>query len=196
MSINYEFLLAKINELELRIFELECKVNMLEESNQDEDVEFEIIPKERQELELQYNQNKDTGLKVEEFVQTNVKKYNSRMEHFLFDGKSYKKSRLVLAVIKKYVSEHPSISEEELEDAFPSRAFRLSTFGCVRDLNKIPDNHKGILKGSVKRYFLGDDLIKLEDGTMMAVCTQWGTNIGLFIEFVKKYGYEITLEQF
>ena len=163
MSINYEYLLSKINELERKVFELELKVNKLENSTQ-----------------------------TKQPTQEEEKKYNTRIERYLFEGNYYKKSRLVLAVINKYVYDHPNITAEELDEAFPSRKFKLSTFSCVKKFENIPANHKDPEK--VKRYFIDEDtLITLNDGTKMAVCTQWGTNIILFIEHVKKFGYEISL---
>lgn len=162
MVINYEFLLSRINELELKVFELESKVKELENSKQ-----------------------------IEEHIKLNEVKPNTRIEKYLFDGKCYKKSRLVLAVINKYVKDNPNISAEELEQAFPSSEFKLSTFKCVIKDENIPAKHRK----PVKRYFIDEDEIELKDGTMMAVCTQWGKeNIGLFIEYVEKYGYVIKLD--
>jgi hypothetical protein len=160
MNTDYDFLLLKINELERKVFELEMKVNSFEKTNND-------------------------SITLDE-----EKKNNTRIERYLFNGNVYKKSKLVLAVIKQYVVDHPNINASELIEAFPSKEFKLSTFSCVIKLANIPSKHLN----PVKRYFVSDDLvITLKDGTKVAVCTQWGTNINLFIDFVKKYGYEIVL---
>jgi hypothetical protein len=160
MNTDYDFLLLKINELERKVFELEMKVNSFEKANND-------------------------SITLDEEI-----KINTRIERYLFNGNVYKKSKLVLAVIKQYVVDHPNINASELIEAFPSKEFKLSTFSCVIELANIPSKHLN----PVKRYFVSDDLvITLKDGTKVAVCTQWGTNINLFIDFVKKYGYEIVL---
>lgn len=162
MNQNDEFLLSKINELERKVFELEKRVKALEGEKNILDI---VSPDE-------------TGL--EEGLQ------NTRTERYIFDGNVYKKSRLVLAVIKKYVDQHPGITVDELNNAFPSRVFK-SSYSCVMDVNLIPQKQ---IK-PVKRYFV-DETIQLNDGTNVAVCTQWGYNTKYFIEYVtKKYGFVI-----
>ena len=165
MNLNEEFLLSKINNLEKQLFELEKRVKDIEARNV---VFTELV-------------NNETILAPEN-------KPNTRIERYLFDGKDYKKSKLVLAVIKKYVSDHPDINAEELDAAFPRFEFKLGSFSCVKKFDEIPPNYLH----PVKRYFIDEDqLIVLADGTKMAVCTQWGANIAYFIEFVKRYGYQI-----
>lgn len=165
MSNSEKFLLSKINQLEQKVFELEQRIQRVEGSIK-------------------------TYTQVSLFESTtgeNVKT-NTRTEKYLFDGKVYKKSKLVLAVIKKYVENNPNITAEELEREFSSREFNLSTFSCVKEVSSIPEKQLN----PVKRYYTDEDsIITLVDGTQMAVCTQWGSNIGLFIEFVKRYGVEI-----
>lgn len=96
---------------------------------------------------------------------------------YLFEGKTYGKSRLVLAVVKKYVEDHHPTTFDELESAFPSSI--QGSLGVVRRIEDVSNKYKGI--GGVKRYFV-DDVICLASGEQVIVCTQWGTNIDRFIE--------------
>ena len=159
MKQNDEFLLSKINELERKLFELGKRVEILE------------------------SQNNKLGLGDSVFEES---RQNTRIERYFFEGKVYKKSRLVLAVINKYVELHSGITVDELNKAFPAREFK-SSYACVMDVDLIPEKQ---IK-PVKRYFV-DEPIVLADGTYVAVCTQWGNNTKLFIEYViNKYGFVI-----
>jgi hypothetical protein len=108
---------------------------------------------------------------------------------YMFDGRTYGKSRLVLAVVKQYVKDHHPTTFEKLELAFPGDI--QGSLGVVRLMDSVSDKYKGI--GGVKRYFVNDDeIIRLESGEKVIVCTQWGTNIGRFIEHaVDKLDYKI-----
>lgn len=99
---------------------------------------------------------------------------------YLFEGNTYGKSRLVLAVVKKYVEDHHPATFDELESVFPSSL--QGSLGVVRRIDEVSDKYKGI--GGVKRYFV-DDVINLVSGEKVVVCTQWGANIERFIDHVK-----------
>lgn len=158
---NYEFLLLKINELERKNFELEARIKKLEEKS-------------------------NTIIKITSKDNDNLVETNTRTERYMFNGNIYKKSKLVLAVIKYYIELNSNITLDELSKEFPSYEFK-SSYQCVMDINLIPDKQKE----PVKRFFIDDPII-LRDGTNVAVCTQWGQNINLFIAYVtKKYGFVI-----
>lgn len=108
---------------------------------------------------------------------------------YMFDGRTYGKSRLVLAVVKQYVKDHHPTTFEKLELAFPGDL--QGSLGVVRLIDSVSDKYKGI--GGVKRYFVNDDeIIRLESGEKVIVCTQWGTNIDRFIEHtMRETGYRI-----
>ncbi len=162
MTQNYEFWLSKINELERKVFELEKKVNTLKGVREP---------------------RRTTRIDDDPHGEHRI---NTRIERYKFDGEVYKKSRLVLAVIKKYIETHPGITLDELNRAFPQHEFRCP-FPCVMNV----DNVTGRLLTPVKRYFV-DEPITLSDGTNIAVCTQWGLNTRLFIDYVtENYGFEI-----
>ena len=109
---------------------------------------------------------------------------------YLFDGQTYGKSRLVLAVVTKYVQEHKPRTYDELEEAFPSRI--QGSLGVVRCINDVSDKYKGI--GGVKRYFVNEnEIIHLPSGEQVIVCTQFGaTNTEQFVEHATNtLGYTI-----
>ena len=109
---------------------------------------------------------------------------------YLFDGQTYGKSRLVLAVVTKYVQEHKPTTYDELEEAFPSRI--QGSLGVVRCINDVSDKYKGI--GGVKRYFVNEnEIIHLPSGEQVIVCTQFGaTNTEQFVEHATNtLGYTI-----
>lgn len=107
---------------------------------------------------------------------------------YIFEGNTYGKSRLVLAVVKKYVEDHHPATFDELEKAFPSSI--QGSLGVVRRIEDVSDKYKGI--GGVKRYFV-DDVLCLASNEHVIVCTQFGaTNTEKFIDHVmNKLGYTI-----
>ena len=107
---------------------------------------------------------------------------------YIFEGNTYGKSRLVLAVVKKYVKDHQPTTFAELESVFPSNI--QGSLGIVRRIGDVSDKYKGI--GGVKRYFV-DDVICLASGEQVIVCTQFGaTNTKDFVDHaVNKLGYTI-----
>jgi hypothetical protein len=79
------------------------------------------------------------------------------------------KGRLVLVLVRAYVEKKPNVSLSQLQDTFKSKEIQ-PRFGVVEDLKKA----KAFSKNNVDRFFLkNDDLIKLANGTKIAVCTQW-----------------------
>lgn len=137
------------------------------------------------ELENRINQIEESTNENKKTPNTYSRKDTTRYE---FNGLVYKKSRLVLAVVTQYVLEHPGISLKELQDEFPASEFNLGTYSCVKNINDIPSNQ---IK-PVKRYFIDkSEIITLQDGTKVAVCTQWSIKtIELFINYINKFGYK------
>jgi hypothetical protein len=100
---------------------------------------------------------------------------------YLFNGKSYGKGRLVLAVLQNYVENNPEITVSQLNSIFPKHLQGTEMFateteakGRVRILNFIKPN----------------ELIMLKDETI-AVSNQWGRNITKFIDHCKIMGIKI-----
>lgn len=110
---------------------------------------------------------------------------------YRFMGKTYGKSRLVLAVVKQYVEDNQSATFEKLNEAFPDEL--QGSLGIVRRIEDVSDKYKG--NGGVKRYFVGEnEIIHLNSGEQVIVCTQWGAS--RIEEFIKNafygLGYEIS----
>ena len=80
-----------------------------------------------------------------------------------FDGSEYNKSRLVLAIVKKYISDNPSAIYSDLQNVFP---IRLSSKPLVRLKTDVTATE---LKN--RRVFV-NDMITLGDGTDVFVNSQ------------------------
>ena len=109
------------------------------------------------------------------------------MTKYLFEGKLYGKSRLVLAVVRKYVETHPNIKVRDLEITFDKSL--QGSLGVVRELEEVKMN----VSDYSKRFFIKpQEEIRLIDGTCV-VCTQWGIgNIDWIVDYaVEDLGYEI-----
>ena len=136
----------------------------------------QIIPLlEAKEYQIQ-KQNKSMKEKAGKESAKNYTKYK-------FDGKKHSKNRLVLAVVKKYLSKNPNITYEELEVIFPKNT--QGSLGVFSDLDNIKDS---------SRYFTEEDeILTLQDGRQIAVSTQWGKpTIDIFLEAIRDLEYEIT----
>ena len=104
---------------------------------------------------------------------------------YIFEGNVYGKSRLVLAVVKAYVRDNPTIVYSNLKTIFFDQL--QGSTGVIAT----PVEAKNRRKDPEKRFF-SRETIYLKDGTKVWVCTQWGiANIYKFIDRVKKLGYAI-----
>lgn len=104
-----------------------------------------------------------------------------------FEGTSYGKGKLVLAVLKHHVAERDEIDFSELEKHFPKKLQGSSgVFSSIEMANRIYEDTNR------KRHFLKqEELIKLADSTI-AVSNQWGIgNIDQFIDEARELGHEI-----
>lgn len=118
------------------------------------------------------------------FKNTNSKKDTSKYQ---FDGKQFGKGRLVLEVIKKFVTQKTSTTYSELEMAFPKACQgNMGVFSTLDEANKI------FSRTNLKRHFLKpDEIIELGD-TKIAVSNQWGVgNIDGFIKRAEENGFKI-----
>ncbi len=104
-----------------------------------------------------------------------------------FKGEMYGKGRLVLAIVKRYVADHPGITYAQLEEAFP-RAVQGS-FGVVATIDAA--NHIYASSGR-KRYFLEpEEQIELVD-SKIAVSREWGVgNIERLLVRAASLGYAV-----
>ena len=121
--------------------------------------------------------------KLLKVTEPSEKPTNRDKTHYMFENKILPKNRLVLAVIKKYVSEH-NPTFEELQSVFDkSLQGSRNVVETMGNAQKISD--------CAKRYFV-KDAIPLKDGTLVVVCTQWGIfNIVKFEKLAESLGYHI-----
>lgn len=129
-------------------------------------------------------QEEDTRKKVQEALTSlsSGKDYTK----YIFNGNKYGKNRLVLAVIKDYVKNNPSITYQKLQTVFPNSLQGTETFTTETEAKQKTDRRNFIKK---------NELITLADATI-AVSTQWGlANIEPFINHCKKMNLDIKATQ-
>ena len=104
---------------------------------------------------------------------------------YMFNGNVYLKNKLVLAVIKDYVSKNQAITCNELKTVFDKSL--QGSIGVVE--NEIIAKQR---KDYQVRFFeKEDEVLRLVDGNML-VCSQWGIlNISNSIKRAGQLGYEI-----
>lgn len=104
---------------------------------------------------------------------------------YMFNGNVYLKNRLVLAIIKEFVSQNPNITCGELKAAFNKSLQGSIGVVEIENIAKRRSDYK------VRFFAEEDEIIKLSDGNML-VCSQWGiTNIPSFIKRAKQLGFQI-----
>lgn len=119
---------------------------------------------------------------IEYYQQSNGKRDTTR---YLFNGYIYLKNRLVLAIVKAYVSKSNVITRQQLKQVFDKSL--QGSIGVVENIEIA--KHRS---DYYKRFFIRDDeIIHLSDGDMY-VCTQWGIgNIPNFIKRAEQLGFDI-----
>jgi len=110
---------------------------------------------------------------------------------YRFENKTYGKGQLVLAVITHHVSQNPNITFAELKNAFPNDC--QVDVGSKRKSGSVFTTVKEAYSSGTKRHFTNSDqIIRLSDGTHIAVSDQWGVkNIPNFRKYAEKLGYKI-----
>ena len=98
----------------------------------------------------------------------------------------YNQTRFVLAVVKAYVRDNPSVTYHGLRVAFPDSL--QGSWGVI----STPKEVRVRTEDPNKRYHM-DDLILLADGTNVCVCSQWGRGLNTerFIAHTRKLGYTV-----
>jgi hypothetical protein len=121
-----------------------------------------------------------------------TKKTKRDFTSYRFDGDVLGKGRLALAIVKRYVADHPGTTAATLKQAFPDSLQAASPIQyskvqvVVAKLHEIPDAER-------KRFFLSDgEVIALADGEV-AVSREWNrVNILNLIERAEGFGYSIS----
>lgn len=104
---------------------------------------------------------------------------------YMFNGNVYLKNKLVLAVIKDYISKNQSITCNDLKTVFDKSL--QGSIGVV-EYENIAKQRKDY---QVRFFEKEDEILRLVDGNML-VCSQWGIlNISNFIKRAEQLGYEI-----
>jgi len=164
----------------------------------------EIIPLLKQEMEPMINKirgnfqieatyEKGSGLEMSVVIPTERKKDNQSVQesrnitkYSIDGGEPLNKRRFVLAVIKKYVENHPEVTYDQLRAMFPDSLSNSPLHGVFRpyeDIKRKLQNQPDL----VKRFFLEkEDLITLSEGTKLTVYNQWGQNFASFLEVAKQ----------
>ena len=106
---------------------------------------------------------------------------------YMLDGVKHGKSRLVLAVVQKYLKEHPGITAAELLATF-DRSLQGS-MGVIRTLEEAKRYNL-----HDRRFFCDDGEIITIDGVPYVVCSQWSnSNINNIIVRAKELGINVTI---
>jgi hypothetical protein len=104
---------------------------------------------------------------------------------YMFNGNIYLKNKLVLAVVKDYVSKNQAITCNELKTVFDKSL--QGSIGVV-EYDGLAKQRKDY---QVRFFEKEDEILRLVDGNML-VCSQWGIlNISNFIKRAEQLGYEI-----
>jgi len=104
---------------------------------------------------------------------------------YMFNGNIYLKNKLVLAVVKDYVSKNSIITCNELKTVFDKSL--QGSIGVV-EYEMIAKQRKDC---QVRFFEKEEDILRLVDGNML-VCSQWGIlNISNFIKRAEQLGYNI-----
>ena len=110
---------------------------------------------------------------------------------YSFNGESYGKGKLVLAVVKEYVNTHENLTFKQLSKTFPK-----SLQGSIGVVNKLEDvNKKYAEKSSNRHYTREEQILKLADSSVV-VCTEWGAGLNFenFLVLAEKMGISILEE--
>ena len=104
---------------------------------------------------------------------------------YMFNGNVYLKNKLVLGVVKDYVSKNQTITCNELKRVFDKSL--QGSIGVV-EYEHIAKQRKDY---QVRFFAKEDEILQLIDGNMF-VCSQWGVlNISNFIKRAEQLGYQI-----
>lgn len=139
-------------------------------------------------IPIQETQDYQIQIREQSAERRTARKSSKDYTKYMFQGKQYNKRRLVLAVIRQYVKENPTITYQQLQQIFPKN------LGRTYEVVEIAQKAKAIFKrGGRKRHFINqEDLLSLVDGKEIAVCNQWSKKkITKFLKKAEELGFEI-----
>ena len=113
-----------------------------------------------------------------DFVTNSTRDYS----RYLYNGQTYGKNRLVLAVIKDFVRKNPALSYNQLKEKFPDKLQGSETFTTEKNAKQKKDR---------RNFIKPNELVVLTD-EVIAVSTEWGLfNITHFISHCIEMDIEI-----
>lgn len=114
------------------------------------------------------------------------KLYNKRdTTRYMFNGNVYLKNKLVLAIVKDYISKNRTVTCSELKTVFDKSL--QGSIGVV-EYESVAKQRKDY---QVRFFVRENEVLQLNDGNMF-VCSQWGIlNICNFIKRAEQLGYII-----
>ena len=145
--------------------------------------EVELLKNSKTSIEQTVTENKTHQTSV-----INTEKSQRDKTRYMFNGNIYLKNKLVLAIVRDYVSKNAGITCSDLKNTFDKSL--QGSIGVVE--------YESIAKMRYTKYeerFFAkeDEVLRLSDGNML-VCSQWGiVNISNFIFWAKELGYKIEM---
>lgn len=149
---------------------------------------------------IPYKMNKEILIDVQQVIplpeiedyQINVRQKSGKIREakrsydrtkYLYNGKTYNKRKLVLAVLLDWVKQNEPIDQGSLYKAFPMKRLFIS----YKEAKEIAARDR-------KRHFIGEDqIISLPDGSIIAISNQWGSpRIEKFVSLARQKGFIIT----
>lgn len=118
-----------------------------------------------------------------------VKSTGRDVSKYRFGTENYSKSRLVQAVIAKYVEQHPKVTLAKLQEVFQSDVLQ-KRYGTVVEISKA----KKFSENGRDRHFvkLPSDRIKLADKKVVVVSSQWSAELlNPFLKIAKSLNFQI-----
>lgn len=122
-------------------------------------------------------------------VVNNISHQYDRTKYIFNGSEPLNKRRLALALVRKYVEDHPDVDYEELKRVF--RPEIISGRGVVRSITDLDDISQ---EEQPKRYLMKDsELIYLPlSDDIITVCTQWNPDrIATMVKIARTLGYEV-----
>jgi len=137
----------------------------------------------------------DEREKLDEGLTAVIKVSSKDFSKYDFEGQQYAKNRLVHAVVKRYLGDHPDTTFAQLKEIFPD--MMQGTKYCV--FMKKSEAEKVLADSGTARHFLKESEILETSDEQIAVSTQWGinklaefnSNINKFIRAAKELSYNI-----
>lgn len=177
---------GKPNEEKIEVFlkNLEVKLaSEVENDSESEESDSEII-------------SEETG--DEQSLSKDIESEGNDSTKYTFDGKeNLGKGQLAIAVIERYMKEHPNLSYDELKATFPDSMMgnALKLIGLIvkeEDVKNAPYSYQKKAYG----FFKADRRYKDVNGTEFFVSNYWNiTNIQNIIDFAEQQGWRIEIQK-